>query len=161
VEGVVAAGPEWITTIENEFPFLSYVLEAGGPPGLGERRELAVYTAGFPSTALVESLAAIAARAPAIRFRHWGDADVGGLRIWWLLRSSLGRPVELLRTRREWLESEAARGRDLNALEKKGLEKLSEEMRASPAAAESDLAAAFDLIHTLLSLGKKVEQERW
>jgi hypothetical protein len=161
VKAVIDDRPEWITTIENEFPFLSYALEAGGPRGLGERRELAVYTAGFPSTTLLESLAGIASRAPSIRFRHWGDADVGGLRIWWLLRSRLDRPVELFRTRKEWLEDEAARGRELSALEKRGLERLREELRASPAASAPDLTGAFDLIDALLRLGRKVEQERW
>jgi hypothetical protein len=161
VEGVIASRPEWITTVENEFPFLSYALEAGGPRGLGGRRELVVYTAGFPSTALLEALRTIASRAPTIRFRHWGDADVGGVRIWWLLRSRLGRTVELFRTRKEWLEVEAARGRDLNDSEKRGLARLREELRASPAAADADVTAAVELIDALLGLGRKVEQERW
>lgn len=177
---VVDASPEWMTTVENEFPFLSYVLEAGGPGALGDRRELVVYTAGFPPSALLGALVEVARRAPDIRFRHWGDADLGGLRIWWLLRTSLGRPVDLFRTRADWLEAEAGRGRPLNPLEKRGLTKLRDEIEAArsaggsptsraaadraPAEGEhppSDLAAALRLIDALLRLGRKVEQERW
>jgi hypothetical protein len=44
----VVAGVSSITTIENEFPFLAYVEEAGGPTELAKRRELVVYVAGFP-----------------------------------------------------------------------------------------------------------------
>jgi hypothetical protein len=161
VEGVAAARPEWITTVENEFPFLSYAIEAGGPGGLAARRELVVYTGGFPSAALQGALEAVARRAPGVRFRHWGDADVGGVRIWWLLRSRIGRPVDLFRTRAGWLEAEAARARELNGLEKRGLARLRAELEASPAAGAPDLAAAIDLLDALLRLGKKVEQERW
>ena len=64
-----------ITTVENEFPFLAYVEEAGGPTGLGDRDEIAVYVAGFPAPVLIDTLAAIAARKPGLRFQHWGDAD--------------------------------------------------------------------------------------
>ncbi len=160
-QGIAASPPRWITTVENEFPFLSYVLEAGGPGALGSRDELAIYTAGFPSTALLNALTEIARLAPSVRFRHWGDADVGGLRIWWLLRSRLGGQVELFRTRRDWLEAEAHRGRDLNGLELGGLEKLRVELASSPAAGEPDVRSALELIDALVRTGKKVEQERW
>src|SRR5208337_60807 len=40
---------------------------------------------------------------------HWGDADVGGLRIWWFLRCRLQRPVSLFRTTAAWIESEIPR----------------------------------------------------
>ena len=160
-EGITDAAPQWITTVENEFPFLSYVLEAGGPEGLGSRGELVVYTAGFPSTALLNGLLGIARHAPSARFRHWGDADVGGLRIWWFLRSRLARPVDLFRTRSDWLETEARRGRDLNGLEKRGLEKLRRELLCSAAKDDPDVGAAVELIDALIRTGKKVEQERW
>lgn len=54
-DAVLAAGVTQVTTIENEFPFLSYVAESGGPTGLGAAGEIAVYTAGFPAPALVAS----------------------------------------------------------------------------------------------------------
>jgi len=162
VQGLAAASPAWITTIENEFPFLSYVLEAGGPCGLRERSEIAVYTAGFPSLTIVDALAGLARQRPRLRFRHWGDADLGGLRIWWLLRSRLNRPVELFRTRAEWLEEEAARlAQPLTPLETRGLVRLRQELDGSPEVNEPDIAAARALLIALLKTGKKVEQERY
>jgi hypothetical protein len=73
------------TTIENEYPFLSYVEEAGGPCNLGVRGEVAVYTVGFPTPGLMAALAELGGRIGDVEFRHWGDADVGGRRIWWFL----------------------------------------------------------------------------
>ena len=160
-EGIADAAPKCITTVENEFPFLSYVLEAGGPKGLASRGELVVYTAGFPSTALLNGLVGIARHATLALFRHWGDADVGGLRIWWLLRSRLARPIDLFRTRSDWFETAARCGRDLNDLEKRGLEKLRSELLCSAAKDDPDVGAAIELIDALIRTGKKVEQERW
>jgi hypothetical protein len=161
VRGVVAASPAWITTIENELPFLSYVLEAGGPCGLRERSEIVVYTAGFPSLILVDALAGLARQRPSLGFRHWGDADLGGLRIWWLLRSQLNRPVELFRTRAEWLEEEATRlAQPLTPLETRGLVRLQQELDGSPEVNEPDVAVVRALLIPLLKTGKKVEQER-
>jgi hypothetical protein len=160
-EGIVQSSPRWITTIENEFPFLSYVLEAGGPYGLADRSEVAVYTSGFPGRALLESLVAIGRSAPSIEFRHWGDADGGGLRIWWHLRSHIARPVLLFRTGRDWLEAEAANGREITSFEQQGLGRLAAEIRECPAASEPDVQEALHLIDALLRLGRKVEQERW
>ena len=162
VDGVVAAAPALITTIENEFPFLSYVLEAHGPTGLGERGELAVFTGGFPSVALRECLVAVAARLPEASFRHWGDADLGGLRIWWFLRTSLNRPLELFRTRAEWLRVEAqSRGQDLSAEERRGLQRLDRELTAFEEILSQDVQAARALLAALLETGRKVEQERY
>ncbi len=160
-EGIIRSSPVWVTTIENEFPFLSYVLEAGGPQGLAARAEVAVYTAGFPGRALLESLAAIGRNAAGVGFRHWGDADGGGLHIWWHLRSHIGRSVTLFRTRSDWLEAESARGREITALERQGLERLAGEIRASPVSSEPDVEEALRCIQALLRLGRKVEQERW
>lgn len=162
VEAVCAAPRALVTTVENEYPFLSYVEEAGGPAALGERRELVVYTAGFPAPVLVESLAAVARRRPEIHFRHWGDADLGGLRIWWLLRGRLGRPVDLFRTRPEWLEQAAASGGiPLSGTERAALSRLRGQLLASPSSAASDVCDAVQLVDALLRLGVKVEQERY
>ena len=160
----VAAGPTCrMTTIENETAFLAYVEEAGGPAGLGDRGEIAVYTAGFPDPALLDALAAIAARKSSLELRHWGDADLGGLRIWWLLRTRLGRPVALYRTRAEWLEVTVRAGgaQALDDGERAGLARLGRQLEASPWAGAPDLGDALALIAMLLRLGKKAEQERW
>lgn len=160
----VAVGPiRRMTTIENETAFLAYVEEAGGPPGLGDRGELAVYTAGFPDPTLLDALATIAARKPSVEFRHWGDADLGGLRIWWLIRTRLGCPVALYRTRAEWLEATVARGgaQALEDGERAGLARLRRQLEASLWAGAADLGDAVELIAMLVRLGRKAEQERW
>jgi Uncharacterized protein conserved in bacteria C-term(DUF2220) len=113
-----------ITTIENEYPFLSYIEDAGGPAGLTSRDEVAVYTAGFPTPRLVATLASLAARSGAA-FQHWGDADVGGLRIWWFLRSRLACPLTLVRTTAEWVAAEASSGgRPLSNIERRALARM-------------------------------------
>lgn len=151
-----------VTTIENEVPFLAYVEEMGGPEGLGAQREIAVYTAGFPSPVLVDSLAALAHRCSDLAFRHWGDADLGGLRIWWLLRERLARPVALVRTTAAWLADAARRGgTPLGDGERSGLDRLRRQLLASPAASAVDVLDAVALIDALLRLGVKVEQERY
>ena len=159
VEALVETNVRQLTTIENEYPFLAYVEECGGPAGLGARGEVAVYTAGFPTPALVATLASLAERAAGASFRHWGDADVGGIRIWWLLRSRLGRPLAQFRTTAEWVTAEAARGgRPLAGTERHALVRL----RAELARVEGeDAAAARALIAALLERGVKLEQERF
>lgn len=151
-----------VTTIENEVPFLAYVEELGGAEGLGAKSEIVVYTAGFPSPVLVDSLAALAHRSSGVAFQHWGDADLGGLRIWWLLRARLGRPVALVRTTAAWLEDVAARGgKPLGDGERSGLERLRRQLLASDAPDAPDVADAVALVDALLRLGVKVEQERY
>jgi hypothetical protein len=162
IDALSTAPTSCITTIENEYPFLAYVEERSGPLGLTERREVAVYTGGFPAPVLVDALAEIARRSPATTFRHWGDADLGGLRIWWLLRSRLDRPIDLFRTRAEWFE-EAVRhgGTALTGAERFGLGRLRDQLIGSPAGAASDVAEAVRLVDALLRAGRKVEQERY
>jgi hypothetical protein len=77
------------------------------------------------------------------------------------VRESYTRPIDLFRTRSDWLETEARRGRDLNGLEKRGLEKLRSELLCSAAKDDPDVGAAIELIDALIRTGKKVEQERW
>jgi hypothetical protein len=163
VDGVVTGSTSAITTIENETPFLAYVEEAGGPAGLGDRDEVAVYTAGFPDPLLLDALAAIAARKSSLQFRHWGDADLGGLRIWWLIRTRLGCPVAVYRTRAEWLEAtvRTGGGQPLDAGERAGLARLHRQLDRSPWASAPDLDDAVELIAMLLRLDRKAEQERW
>lgn len=162
VEALSAADVACITTIENEFPFLAYVEEAGGPDGLGARGEVAVYTAGFPAPVLADGLAAIARRDPGKRLRHWGDADAGGLRIWWLLRECVGRSIALFRTTAAWVTRAASeRGTPLEPTDRAALQRLREVLTAAPCAADSDVRDALALIDVLLALGVKIEQERY
>jgi hypothetical protein len=95
--------------------------------------------------------------------RHWGDADAGGLTIWWHLRSQLGRPVEFYRTTAAWVEEVAGRdGQRLSESERLALQahvaRLQGATVSEPDA--TDLPAALTLAETLLRLGIKLEQER-
>jgi len=157
VSGIAASGITQVTTIENEYPFLAYVEEAGGPAGLGARGELAVFVSGFPTPALVEFLAGVVRRSPSVRFRHWGDADVGGIRIWLVLREALACPVALYRTTAEWLDTEASSERTTAFLSKdelRGLDSLRARVRALDA---NDVVV---LIDAMQKHGVKIEQER-
>lgn len=158
-DALVATGAQVVTTIENEFPFLSYVEESGGPEGLGLRGEVAIYTAGFPTPALMDALRSVSGRLPGASFRHWGDADVGGLRIWWFIRQALTRPVSIFRTTAAWVES-ADGGPQLREEEVNALTRLAGLVAAaSPAGPDQEQVRA--LIATMLDRGIKLEQERY
>ncbi|MCC7385224.1 MAG: hypothetical protein IT384_25475 [Deltaproteobacteria bacterium] len=159
VDAVSGSGVQTLTTIENEYPFLAYVEESGGPQGLGERREVAIYTAGFPTPALVAALAALGRRKPEIVFRHWGDADLGGLRIWLFLRKSLDHPIEIFRTTAEWVRAAADRdARRFSPLEVRALRQLRAQLERMTG---SDVAPALALVEAMLDVGVKLEQERF
>lgn len=161
IAGVAAAPIHTITTIENEFPFLAYVEEAGGPAGLLLRRELVIFLSGFPTPRLVDTLCEICHLRPDLQWRHWGDADVGGLRIWWLLRTRLGQPLHLFRTTADWLHAAAVEqgGIPLQEAEVQALKRLRQQLSAGETA--SDIEQACCLIDALLLLQVKVEQERY
>ena len=159
VDAVANARVRQVTTIENEYPFLAYVEETGGPSGLGARGEIAVYTAGFPDPSLVAALVRLAEREPGVSFRHWGDADVGGIRIWWFLRSRLGRSLDIFRTTAGWILAESSRGgKPLSALERTALARINDELARVDG---EDVAAARDAVGALLACGMKLEQERY
>lgn len=162
VEGVVQSGVRRLTTIENEVPFLSYVEERGGPLGLGQDGELVVYTAGFSPPALVQMLADVGRARPELEVRHYGDADLGGLRIWWYLRQRLDRPVLLFRADRAWLEAELAvrAGTPLGARERAGLERLRRDLDRGSQCLAPDVKQVLDLLDGILAHGMKLEQER-
>lgn len=159
----VAPGLKTVTLVENEFPFLSYIEESGGAVGLGERGEVAVYVAGFPTPGLVDALARLSKQAPASQWRHWGDADVGGIRIWWFLRNRLGRPLEWFRSTTAWVEAVAqvSGGTALSAKEGGALEQLAKRLRESSLCNEPDVQSVISCANNLRTLGRKVEQERF
>lgn len=151
VEALRRRPPRRILTVENEYPFLSYV-DAGLPED-----ELAVYVAGFPTPALVDALRQIREATGAELF-HWGDADTGGLRIWWLLRNRVG-PVRLFRTTAAWLRQEAAAGRKLRNEERAALHRLRAQIEGSDHAGAPDVEEALALLRALLETNRKLEQE--
>ncbi len=149
-----------VTTIENEFPFLSYAEEAGGPAGLMARHELVVFTSGFPTPRLIDTLVEINRLRPDLLWRHWGDADGGGLRIWWFLRTRLGRPIQLFRTTAEWVRVAGEQGATpLQESERHALRRLRQQLATQDSAA--DIEQACELIEVLLQMQIKVEQERF
>jgi hypothetical protein len=159
VEGLLEAGVRQVTTIENEFPFLAYVEESGGAAGLGRRGEVAVYTAGFPTPSLVTALSSLARRAADASFRHWGDADVGGFRIWSFLRTRLERDLDWFRTTAAWIAAEGRDGgKSLSGSERAALARLHTELTGVDGLGAT---AARDAIAAMLSMGVKLEQERW
>lgn len=67
--------PSYVLFIENFATFNRYVHEVTD-------ESLVVYTNGFPSPNLCKLISLIDGNLPrAIRFYHWGDIDVGGLKI--------------------------------------------------------------------------------
>jgi len=132
-------------------------------PASATRGELAIYTGGFPPPTLLDALSAACSRKPSLELRHWGDADVGGLRIWWLIRSRLGAPLPLYRTRAEWLEtvSDGERVSTLDQAERASLQRLRSQLLADGSSTAPAVGDAVRLIDVLLDRGCKVEQERW
>lgn len=77
--------PAAILTIENYASFNRQVREI-------EDGSLVVYTGGFPSAAVIDILTNVLRALPAdVPFFHWGDIDVGGLRIFRYLEETLPR----------------------------------------------------------------------
>lgn len=157
---LTGAGPITVTTIENETPYHLYVEESGGPIGLGRQREIVVYSGGFPSDLVRRFLRDVARGNPMASFRHWGDPDGGGLRIWWVIRSDVGREVTFFRTTPEWYEAASLReARVLSDSERSELNAvrcLALEVGSAP-----DALDAIRLIDTVLRVGRWVEQERF
>jgi hypothetical protein len=160
-EGAAAAGDLIVTTIENETPYHLYVEERGGPQGLAAHHEMVVYTAGYPSSVVLDFLST-AARSPSVRFRHWGDADADGVQIWWMLRGRLGREIQLFRTTAAWATEAAKReSRRLSPDECGNLERLLALLDSYSEADASDVREARCLLDTVLGHRKWLEQERY
>jgi|GEM_PF-5334645 len=157
-ESAVTSGVSCITTVENEFSFLAYVDESGGVSGLADRREMVVYVAGFPGPWLTKLLAETQRRTGAA-MRHWGDADVGGLLIWQLLRARIGTNIDLFRTTDGWVREQAVGGgQPLSARERAALHRLRETFDAMKL---PDYAQAASVARALLDTNVKLEQERY
>ena len=157
-DGVGRSGLRVVTTVENEFPFHEYVRQREGPAGLRSEGELVVYVGGFPPPYVLDFLAGLVAAEPAATFRHWGDADVGGVSIWWLIRERLNRPVHLFRTTAVWIDSATEQtSRLLTPADRAALVRLRARLTGETNA--PDLIEARALIEILLARGIKPEQE--
>jgi hypothetical protein len=82
----LATSADCLLTVENLTPFEEAV-RAGLPPGT-----VALYTGGFPGEPELR-LATALIRAGIERVDHWGDLDLGGLRIFRYLQGRLPAPV--------------------------------------------------------------------
>jgi hypothetical protein len=78
---------ENILTVENFASFNRHANEIADPACL------VVYCGGFPSPPVVQTLKAAISQAPNARLFHWGDIDVGGIRIFCNLEERLGRRI--------------------------------------------------------------------
>ena len=108
---------------------------------------------------MIAALAELSRRLGEAEFRHWGDADVGGLRIWWFLRGRLKRPVSLFRTNTQWVESQVSEGgRHLSRDEIDALRRLKSQLDGAEG---DDIRSANELIDKLLELQIRIEQERY
>lgn len=122
---------------------------------------MVVYTAGYPSSVVLDFLFA-AARSSSVRFRHWGDADADGVQIWWMLRKRLGKEVHLLRTTGAWTAQAAKRESRRLSLEECGkIERLVAVLESSPESDAADVREALCLLGVVLDSRKWVEQERF
>lgn len=157
---LAGVGPITVTTVENETPYHLYVEESGGSIGLGQQCEVVVYSGGFPSDLVRHFLRSVAQGNPEARFRHWGDPDGGGLRIWWQIRSEVVREVAFFRTTPEWYEMASLRESrtlsDFDRSELNAIRHLALEVGSAP-----DALDAIRLIDSILRVGRWVEQERF
>ncbi|MBI3942377.1 MAG: DUF2399 domain-containing protein, partial [Chloroflexi bacterium] len=112
---------------------------------------LALYTAGFASPAVIGLLQEIRCLRPEVPFYHWGDLDVGGLRILAHLRHHLGishvMPLAMSPTA---CAAHAGHSQTLSDAERTALTQLADH----PA-----LADCTGIIVYLLTTGRKLEQE--
>ncbi|MFO0750333.1 MAG: DUF2220 family protein [Myxococcota bacterium] len=131
-----------LLTVENLVAFEEEV-RRGLEPGV-----VAVFVGGFPAGIVRDLLMRLCAAGIA-RVRHWGDLDLGGLRILRHLADILPVPVAPYRMQPELLD--VLPTRPLTARDRAGLEAW----LTDPAAPARDLAAA------MLARGVKAEQEGW
>lgn len=131
-----------LITVENLTSFSD--LCALRPPEL-----LVVYTGGFASPTVIGLLRALRAAAPALTCYHWGDMDVGGLRILAQLRARLGELAPLAMDAATLTQHQTAT-QPLHEAERRALE----ELQTHPL-----LTDCRPLIEQMLAIGCKLEQE--
>jgi hypothetical protein len=139
---VSGCGAEAAVTVENITSFSE--LAVVKPPSV-----LAIYTGGFASPTVIALLRAVRAKRPDLPFFHWGDIDVGGLRILAHLRKNVGE-IRPLAMDVAAFDQYRRRAQSLSGNERRGLMQL----RDHPS-----LADCQQLIERLLETNEKLEQE--
>lgn len=131
-----------IVTIENLTSFSEFAVAK--PASV-----LAVFTGGFASPTTISLLRGIRAARPDMPFFHWGDMDVGGLRILAHLQKNIGK-VEPLAMDVETFDAHRKHAQPLAGNEREGLAQLH---------ARVEFADCAPLIERLLEANQKLEQE--
>jgi hypothetical protein len=139
---VISCGAVAVVTVENLTSFSELV--AAKPVSF-----LAIYTGGFAAPAVIGLLQMIRAIRPELPIFHWGDMDVGGLRILTHLRLKIGE-IGALAMDVVTFENYRRHAKSLTEKEREGLKQL----RAQPA-----LDDCVQLIERLLETNEKLEQE--
>jgi hypothetical protein len=139
---IVACPARAIRTIENLTSYHELLLRR--PSDL-----LVIYSGGFPHPTLLTLLLQLQAADPALPFYHWGDIDLGGLRILLHLRQHLAT-VHTLAMRSCSLAEAQVHTRPLGSTERSQLHQLTQEPL---------LADCRELIAAMLKHNQKLEQE--
>ena len=131
-----------VLTIENATSFSE--LATIGPDGT-----LLVFTSGFASPAILTLLQTLQRTNPYLKFFHWGDIDVGGLRILEHLRRHV-TPILPLGMDTTIFNEHLAFGQTLAKEELNALSKLRD---------HASIEDCVPLMEVMISTGKKLEQE--
>jgi len=139
---VAELGARIVITVENLTSFSE--LCAVRPPNV-----LALYTGGFASPTVIHLVRAITRANPSVFLWHWGDLDVGGLRILSHLRANVGA-VGALAMDAETFDAYAAAAQPLTEADRTSLRELQ---------GHAALHDCVGLMDRLLVAGMKLEQE--
>jgi len=139
---VAACSARAIVTIENATSFSEFV-------AIRPSSVLAIFTSGFASPTIIALMKNICAVNSAVSFYHWGDLDVGGLRILVHLRSQL-RIVTPLAMDADTFDRCQTHAQKLNAKERDVLIQL----HSHPL-----LIDCAEVIQSMLAAHRKLEQE--
>ncbi|MGH7491860.1 MAG: Wadjet anti-phage system protein JetD domain-containing protein [bacterium] len=135
-----------VLTVENLTPFVQAVEKPVLP------QALIVYTEGFPNRAVSQLLRLCQQHVANLRFLHWGDTDLAGVRILRNLTSILGRAPMAFRCGPQEIARLQSR---LIPLTPKAREQIVQDLRDHPD------APGHEILHAVLRYGGWLEQEAW
>lgn len=138
----ISCAARQVLTIENATSFSELA-------AIGPEMTLLVFTSGFASPAILTLLRTLQRAHPYLKFFHWGDIDVGGLRILEHLRRHIS-PILPLGMDTTIFQEHLAFGQTLTKEELNGLRKLRD---------HTSIKDCVPLIEMMIFAGKKLEQE--
>jgi hypothetical protein len=139
---VLSVPAQHVITIENATSFTEAI-------AVRSEKAFLLYTSGFASPTVIQFLQTMRAMAPATQFWHWGDLDVGGLRILAHLRQFV-EVIRPLGMDALTFENHRAYARPLKKGERESLRALQ---------SMSLLGDCVPLMELMLTAGQKLEQE--